>query len=252
MHFMDRCTSSNFVWFSYCAFPSMSSFFLKSSAANMFLEAFAILASSVSNLGRWCPRIEMHVLKCSINFAGSPSPVQIIACEGTHLPESESSWIGKLIKIKSCRFFLPQSQCWLENSVKNRKGSLGSACCWACIRVRCGVRNTGNLRKLIHFSRQGGGTVFDCKEVEMGSPLVFWPRLKSACFLELSSLTKTVDGLLMIQNLQQKSPIQIQLDFVRHPLFLFNGDVERVNLQVNMVDLLCFSQYLSKHAQIVP
>ena len=50
----------------------------------------------------------------------------------------------------------------------------------------------------------------------------------------------------MIPNLLQKSvhmcfrSIQIQLDSVRHPFLLFNGDVQRDNLQLKNVDLLLF------------
>ena len=57
-----------------------------------------------------------------------------------------------------------------------------------------------------------------------------------------TALFKTVDCVLTIQNLVQKfgymcfRSVQIQLDFIRHLLFRFNGDVQRDNLQLKIVD----------------
>ena len=73
---------------------------------------------------------------------------------------------------------------------------------------------------------------------------------KQHCLLgqEFNSFIKTVDGVLMFPNLLQElaylffRPIQIQFDFVRHPFFRFNGDVQRYNLRLKTVDLLLLSE----------
>ena len=59
---------------------------------------------------------------------------------------------------------------------------------------------------------------------------------------KINSFIKTVDCVLMIQNLVEKfgymcfRSVQIQLDFIRHLLFRFNGDDQRDNLHLKIVD----------------